>query len=111
MARGICGLGDDQGAEPYAIDVAGPGEPAILWPGEGAVLYVDPRVPSEHRGIGLRATAPVGARRAVWRIDGAVLAEVGPPFHVTWPDPEPGDHRISLTIDDADAGTVLVHVQ
>lgn len=101
----------DRRAHPYAEEVAGSGRPAITWPSDGAELHVDPRIPAEHRAVGLRATAPSGAREAVWTVDGERLATVGPPFHVSWPDPAKGAHRVELVVDGEPAAAVQVHIR
>ena len=101
----------DHGEQPYVGADAGSGEPAITWPADGSVLFVDPRIPAEHRGIGLRATAPGGAVEAVWAVDDVVVSRVGPPFHTTWPDPSAGSHRITVVIDGEEAGSVNVEVR
>jgi penicillin-binding protein 1C len=77
----------------------GPGQADILWPSDGAVIYIDPRGPDEDQALSLRATAPTGAKVAVWRVDGRDVATVGPPFHARWRDPTPGRRHIALWVD------------
>lgn len=83
--------------------------PGILWPPDGVAFYLDPRDPAEQQAIPLRAAAPPGAREAEWRVDGASLGTLGPPFTGRWV-PSPGDHRLSLRIDGVEAGAVRVWV-
>ena len=86
-------------------------EPAhIAYPGPGAVFHVDADLPGQRQRIPLRAAAPSGSQRAVWRVDGELLAEVGPPFEALWPPANDGLHRIELEIDGRPASRVDVWV-
>ncbi len=82
---------------------------AIASPAPGAVLYLDPRVPAESQRVALRAMAPTGARRATWRVDGEVVAELGPPFVHLW-SATPGPHRVTLAVDGVEAAPAEIHV-
>lgn len=81
----------------------------IAWPPDSVAFYVDPRDPAEHQAISLRAAAPASTSTATWRVDGAEIATLGPPFTARWV-PTPGDHHIDLVLDGQDAGSVRVWV-
>lgn len=86
------------------------GEIAIAWPRDGAALYVDPTLPLDRQAILLRPAAPVGARQAIWRVDGEVVPTSGPnDLDGRWL-PTRGRHRISLTMDGVEARPIMIEV-
>ncbi len=97
-----------RGAHDPACRSTGPAH--IASPADGAVFFVDAQRPQARQRIPLRAATPLGARRAVWRVDGDVVAEVGPPFEWLWQPIAPGPHRIALEIDGRSAEEISVHV-
>ena len=87
-----------------------PAQVAIAAPADGVAVHIDRRRPRERQRIALRAATPAGSRRATWRVDGEVLAEIGPPFEALWLPESGGLHKISLTIDGTHARPVSVWV-
>ncbi len=85
-----------EGGRPACDDPArAPVGLSIAWPDEGAVVWVDPRLPASDQELPLRAAGPVGAT-FVWRWDGVDVGEgrVG----VTFPleAATAGEHRVEV---------------
>ncbi|TNE88920.1 MAG: penicillin-binding protein 1C [Deltaproteobacteria bacterium] len=87
----------------------GGGAGAIAYPTDGAVLYVDPRLPAAHQRVPLRAAAPAGAR-ATWHVDGRAIAEVDAESTALWTPTTRGEHEVSLHLDGEEVGRVRVTV-
>ncbi|MCK6522243.1 penicillin-binding protein 1C [Myxococcota bacterium] len=83
--------------------------PAIVYPTDSLSFFLESDRPAEHQAIPLRAAAPSTAKEAVWRVDGAPLVSVGPPFSARWPL-APGAHTLSLSVDGVEAPPVTVYV-
>ncbi|MFT4622771.1 MAG: penicillin-binding protein 1C, partial [Myxococcota bacterium] len=83
---------------------ARPGQARIAAPSDGAVFWIDADRPAERQRIPLRAAAPPGTRVAEWTVDGAPVAEVGPPFEWLWTPGTTGAHEIRLRVDGEGAG-------
>jgi len=92
-------------AAPDRLDQVG-----IAFPSSGSTFHVDPSLPTERQRVPLRAATPAGARRAIWEVDGRVVAEVGPPFVHLWLPDGPGEHRIELEVDGEHAPPIRVWV-
>jgi penicillin-binding protein 1C len=92
------------GTAPAAGRAAGvaPAETRISYPGEGAILALDPDIPPAMQRVFLHAT---GASDAVWVLDGKRLGKAGV---VTWA-PVPGKHTLQLVANAG--GRVLDSVQ
>jgi penicillin-binding protein 1C len=88
---------------------ADPTGSAILQPADGVSFWIEGDRPLEQQAIALVAAAPGRAREAVWRVDGQVVATVGPPFRARWL-PTPGMHVVTLHVDGHPAGSAQVWV-
>jgi penicillin-binding protein 1C len=84
------------------------GPVAVAAPSNGATYWLDPTRPAADQAIPLVAEAPAGAL-AVWEVDGASIATAPPPFSARWV-PEPGDHRVTVTVDGVRSAPVRVWV-
>ncbi len=115
---GACGVAWPPELLPWAADhdladagCEGSGEPGIAWPADGTVLYVDPRIPSEHQRVPLRAEAPAGARVAEWYAGGTLIARSDPAAPALWQPSATGEFELALVVDGRAAGTVRIEVR
>ncbi len=68
--------------------------PAIEYPFQRAKFFLDSALPRAQQGIVLRARAENEARLRFF-LNGRLLAELGPPFNLTWPL-QPGSYELSV---------------
>lgn len=86
----------------------GAGPVAVAGPADGAIYWLDPARPAADQAIPLVAEAPPGAL-AIWEVDGETIATAPSPFSARWV-PEPGDHRVTVTVDGVRSAAVRVWV-
>lgn len=81
----------------------------VEWPDDGAVVWVDPRLPAESQRLPLRASAPAGVAFS-WRVDGVAVGEGRPGEVLPWLATGAGTHVVEVVVDGAvaDRRTVVV---
>jgi penicillin-binding protein 1C len=80
----------------------------IASPAPGATFYVEQSRSPDAQAIPLRVDAPSGGR-AVWRVDGHVVADVGPPYAARWV-PGAGAHIVEVSVEGVEAPPVHISV-
>jgi penicillin-binding protein 1C len=96
----------DAGLERPSAAAAAPAV-RIAYPTPNTAFWLDHERPASDQAIPLRADA--SGVHAVWTVDGAVIAEVDPPFSSRW-EPTPGDHVVHLRVDGVTSAPVRVWV-
>jgi membrane carboxypeptidase/penicillin-binding protein PbpC len=77
-------------------------QPALVSPAPGAVFALNAAVPRERQRIALEARAGAPGAQVTILIDGAAVAQfAAPPYRTLWPL-EPGEHRASVEVRDAE---------
>lgn len=84
--------------------------PTVVFPTDGATFWVDAARAASDQAITLRMSGGPGAgATATWRVDGAILATVGPPWRVRW-QPPVGEHSITVQFENDVSTPVHVRV-
>lgn len=86
----------------------GGGAVVVAGPANGATYHLDPARPATDQAIPLVAEAPSGGV-ATWEVDGALVATAPPPYSARWV-PEPGEHRVTVTVAGVRSAAVRVWV-
>ena len=89
---------------------AGGDSVSVAYPADGAVLYVDPRIPVDHQRIPLRAEAASGAR-VDWTVDGRWVAASNAGEPVLWQPAAVGVYEIAASVGGRPSDIVRIEVR
>jgi penicillin-binding protein 1C len=105
----LAGWARDEGLPACALAGGGSEGLAVRWPDEGAVVWIDPRLPAEEQQLPLSAVGPSGASFR-WRVDGQDVGDGQVGVRFPWTSTGPGEHVVEIVVDGAPVGrrTVVV---